>query len=162
MTTPYGCCSVSEPLPSEPLPGVPARITPETAPFWTAGAGGELVVEQCTDCGLHIFPPRGVCRGCYGRELRFVPVRPPGVVYARTVNHNAWYPDGPSVFPLVLVDFPDYSGVRFVGRCTGSGDAIEPGDTDTLPKIDDLVGFELVPAFDGRFQLVFSPWKGTA
>jgi uncharacterized OB-fold protein len=152
---------VTGPLVTEPLPGVPARVTPESAPFWAAGAGGELVVEECLACGLHIFPPRGVCRGCHGRELRFTPVRPPGVVYATTVNHNAWYPDGPTVFPLVLVEFPDYSGVRFVGRyagpdgrCGGSGGA---GD---LPRIDDLVGFELVPAFDGQFQLVFSPWGG--
>ncbi len=132
------------------LPGVPARITPESEPFWAAGVDGELTVERCPDCGLHQFPPRGVCRACHGREPRFVPVRPPGVVHSMTVNRNAWYPDGPAEFPLVLVEFPAFSGVRFVGRYDGA----EP------PGFGAEVGFRLVPALGDRFQVVFHAWDG--
>jgi len=138
-----------------PLPGVAPLVTPETEAFWAAGADGELSVEECAGCGLHVFPPRGVCRGCHGRELRLVPVRPPGVVYAATVNHNAWYPEGPTVFPLVLVEFPEYSGVRFVGVFEG------PADPEETPAIGEPVGFRLVPAFGDRFQLSFHRWDGT-
>lgn len=130
------------------LPGVPARITAETEAFWTAGQAGSLVVEQCSACGLHIFPARGVCRSCHGRELRFVPVRAPGVVYSMTVNRNAWYPDGPAEFPLLLVEFPGFSGVRFVGRWDG----------DEPPGFGDEVDFRLIPALGDRFQIVFRPW----
>jgi hypothetical protein len=132
------------------LPGVPARATAETEAFWKAGQAGELVIEQCVDCGLHVFPPRGVCRSCHGRELRLVPVRPPGVVYSMTVNRNAWYPDGPAEFPLVLVEFPGYSGARFVGRWVG----------EDPPDFGSEVGFRLIPALGDRFQIVFGPLDG--
>jgi uncharacterized OB-fold protein len=139
------------------LPGVPAEVTPESEPFWAAGRRGELVVEQCDGCGLHIFPPRGVCRGCYGRDLHLRRVDRPGVVYSMTVNHNAWSLGAPEVYPLVLVEFPEYSGVRFVGSFTdgrgGGADETEP------PAIGDLVGFTLVPAHGGQFQIAFAPWS---
>lgn len=135
------------------LPGVPAEVTPESEPFWAAGRRGELVVEECDGCGLHIFPPRGVCRRCYGRDLHLRTVEGPGVVYSMTVNHNAWGPGAPEVYPLVLVEFPDYSGVRFVG-------SFEPGsERAQMPAIGDLVGFSLVPAHDGQFQIAFAPWS---
>lgn len=129
------------------MPGVPPAITPETEAFWAAGRAGELIVEECPGCGLHIFPPRGVCRRCYCRDLRLTPITGPGVVYSHTVNHNAWGPDAPAEYTVVLVEFPDYSGVRFVGVYDGHP-----------PTIGDRVGFTLVPAFEGRFQLAFHPW----
>lgn len=134
------------------LPGVPAEVTPESEEFWAAGRRGELAVERCDSCGLHVFPPRGVCRGCYGRELHLRPVEGPGVVYSSTVNHNAWSPGAPEVYALVLVEFPEYSGVRFVGRFDDGRDG-----TGT-PPVGELVGFGLVPAHDDQFQLVFTAW----
>jgi hypothetical protein len=130
------------------MPAVPPAITAETEAFWLAGAQGELVVEQCDCCGLHVFPPRGVCRGCRGRELTLVAVRPPGLVSSHTVNHNAWSPDGPAHYIAVLVEFPEFSHVRFVGMYDGP----------ETPSIGDRVGFTLVPTSGQRFQLAFSRW----
>lgn len=135
------------------MPGVPAAISAETEAFWAAGVRGELTVEQCRNCGLHVFPPRGVCRRCYGRELAPVAVEGPGLVYSHTVNHNAWGPDAPAVYTVVLAEFPEFSGVRFVGIYRDPAGSADP------PGIGDRVGFSLVPAFDGRFQVVFHPWS---
>jgi hypothetical protein len=131
---------------------VPAAITPETATFWAAGNRGELTVEECPGCGLHVFPPRGVCRRCYRRDLRLRPISGPGTVYSHTVNHNAWGPDAPAVYTVVLVEFPGYSGVRFVGLFD---------DPAGPPRIGDQVGFTLVPAFDERFQISFHRWSAS-
>lgn len=130
------------------MPGVPAAITAETEAFWAAGVAGALTVEECAGCGMHIFPPRGVCRRCYGRDLHLVPVAGPGVIAAETVNHNAWSPGGPAVYTVVLVEFLEYSGARFIGTFD---------DSAGPARVGDLVDFDLVPAFERRFQLTFRP-----
>ena len=66
------------------------------------------------------------------------------------MNHNAWSPGADAVYALAVVEFPDYSGVRFVGFLEGFG---------TEPRIGALVDFSFRPAF-GTFQrLVFGAWS---
>ena len=132
--------------------GIPLISTAETEAFWAAGAAGQLVVEQCVDCGLHIFPPRGICRRCHGRTLVDCVVTPPGEIYSYTVNQNAWAPDAEAVYTVGLVEFPDFSSIRFVGRVEGF---------DGEPTIGDRVNFQLRPAFGDRFQITFTPWDET-
>jgi uncharacterized OB-fold protein len=129
--------------------GVRPAITPETEPFWKAAAHGELLVERCTSCGLHVFPPRGLCRNCRSRTMEWVAVEPPGVLYSVTENHNAWSPDVETSYVVALVEFPEYSGIRFVGIAEGF---------DGVPEIGTLVDFGFHPALDGLARLHFTPW----
>ena len=100
--------------------GIAPAVTAETRRFWEAAGRGELVVEHCGDCRLHVFPPRGYCPGCGRRELDDVTVAGPGVVYSFTVNWNAWQPGMDVPFALVLVEFPDAPGFRLLGRMHGT------------------------------------------
>ena len=129
--------------------GVRPAIGPETAPFWKAAARGQLVVEMCMRCGLHLFPPRGVCRRCHSREVDWVALEPPGVIYSSTVNYNAWAPGVEAIYAIGLVEFPRFSGVRFVGYVDGF---------DGEPPIGALVdfGFHLTSA--GLHRLHFTRW----
>ncbi|MGE0304574.1 MAG: Zn-ribbon domain-containing OB-fold protein [Acidimicrobiia bacterium] len=129
--------------------GVRPAISPETRPFWDAAARGDLVVEFCTACGLHIFPPRGVCRRCHSRELDWVTVEPPGVLYSYTVNHNAWFPGADAVYTLALVEFPEYSGARFVGFLKGF---------EGEPTIGTQLDVSFQPAFGDLHRVLFSRW----
>jgi uncharacterized OB-fold protein len=99
--------------------GIPPAVTEETAPFWEAAGEGRLVVERCTACGAHSFPPRGMCRACRSRETELVDVTGPGRVYSFTVNHQRWMPDMEVPFAVVLVEFADHPGARVVGRLRG-------------------------------------------
>ena len=99
--------------------GIPPAVTEETAPFWEAAGEGRLVVERCTSCGAHSFPPRGMCRACRSQEAELVDVPGPGRVYSYTVNHQRWLPDMEVPFAVVLVEFPDQPGARVVGRLRG-------------------------------------------
>jgi uncharacterized OB-fold protein len=129
--------------------GVKPAIGPESEPFWKAAAAGELVVEMCMRCGLHVFPPRGVCRRCHSREMDWVTLEPPGVIYSSTVNHNAWAPDVDAVYAIALVEFPRFSGVRFVGFVDGF---------DGEPPIDALVDYGFHVTSNGLHRLHFTPW----
>lgn len=129
--------------------GVRPAITPETERFWKAAARGDLLVEMCMSCGLHIFPPRGICRRCRGRAMEWVKLEPPGVIHSVTVNHNAWAPNVEPVYVAALVEFPQYSGVRFVGFVEGFEDE---------PPIGTRVDFGFHDALGGLHRLHFTPW----
>jgi len=123
---------------SEPV-GIPPAMTEETEPFWSAAAEGRLVVEACETCGAESFPPRGMCRSCHGRAMRFQEVRGRGRVYSYTVNHQRWLPDLEVPYVIVLVEFPEHPGVRIMGRLRGA----EPDDVAIDMEVE--VGFEPGP-----------------
>ena len=119
--------------------GIPPAVTEETAAFWDAASEGRLLVERCTACGADSFPPRGMCRVCRCRDVRWVEVAGPGAVYSYTVNHQRWLPDLDVPYAVVLVEFADHPGVRVVGRLRGCA----PDDVVIGMAVD--VGFEPGP-----------------
>ena len=129
--------------------GVRPAITPESEPFWKAAKHGELTVERCQGCGLHLFPPHGICRRCLRRELQWVRITAPGVLVSWTVNHNAWSSDVEAVYGVGLVEFPSHSNVRFVGFLDGFEDP---------PTIGALVDYAFEDSDKGIPRLCFTPW----
>lgn len=98
------------------MKGVLPAMTAETQPFWDAAGRGELLIERCAECGHNVFPARGICARCRSRDMLEVVVDTPGRVYSFTVNHNPWFPGMEVPYVLVLVEFPDFPGIRVVGR----------------------------------------------
>lgn len=129
--------------------GVKPAVTPENKPLWDAAAEGRLIVERCEDCGLHLFPPHGICRRCLGCNLAWVDVNPPGVVKAYTINHHPWAP-GLGPYAVALVEMPEYDDIRMVGVLHG---------LHREPDIGDRVDFDFTPFRDGICRLGFTPWR---
>lgn len=77
------------------------------APFWAGCARGELLVEQCTDCGQRIFPPEPVCPGCGGGRLTWVGSRLTGTVYSFSIVHRSPGPAHPAPYALAVIDMDD-------------------------------------------------------
>ncbi|MFF3467921.1 Zn-ribbon domain-containing OB-fold protein [Streptomyces sp. NPDC001984] len=128
--------------------GVRPAITPECKPYWDAAEKGTLLVERCQDCGLHLFPPRGICRRCLSRSTTWVEVEPPAVLHAYTVNHQAWVP-GIKPYLIGLAELPEHDGVRLVGLMHGFEDE---------PKIGDPLTFGFARSKAGIHRLYFSRW----
>ena len=88
----------------------PARklpaLTPETAPFWTGGEHGTLLIQRCTACGLYQHPPLPICSTCHTETVEPSAVSGKGKVKTFTVNHQAWLPglDEPFVFAAIELD----------------------------------------------------------
>ena len=87
------------------------EIDPESEAYWTAANDGELVVQQCEDCGERQLYPRTVCRHCWSRDLSFEQAEGTGVVYSFAENHVPGHPtyddETPYVVALVELDLPD-------------------------------------------------------
>lgn len=64
-----------------PLRPVP-EPDPDSAPFWEGVKQGRLLVQRCTACGRHRFPPGEACPDCLSREADWVEVCGRGRVYS--------------------------------------------------------------------------------
>lgn len=87
---------------SAKLPG----YTVDSAPFWTGGARGELLINRCSDCCTYHHPPAPVCHVCRSRRIDSVAVSGRGTIVSFTVNHQAWTPglQVPFVVAYVAID----------------------------------------------------------
>lgn len=69
---------------TEPVP------TQDTAPFWTGGAAGQLLITQCARCGFYSHPPSPACRRCRSMDVEPTAVSGRGTVFSYTVNYQHW------------------------------------------------------------------------
>jgi uncharacterized OB-fold protein len=128
--------------------GARPAITAENQPFWDAAEAGTLLLERCTVCNLHLFPPRGICRRCLSRETAWLTVDPPAVLHAYTVNYQPWIP-GLTPYLIGLAELPEYDGVRLVGLMQGFVEE---------PEMGQQLGFGFHRSNAGIYRLYFSPW----
>ncbi len=107
-----------------PLP----ELTAENEAFWTGGERGELMIAFCEDCAAAIHPPQLLCPRCCSRAVTARAVAGTGVVYAYTVNHQAWTPDLEVPFAIAVVDVDGAPGVRVTAPVAGCDpDAVRIG-----------------------------------
>lgn len=80
--------------------------------FWDALAKGEFIIQQCKDCGLHVFYPRALCNHCGSNDLTWVQAVGRGEVYSTTVIHQR--PEKGGDYNLVLITLEE--GPRMMSR----------------------------------------------
>lgn len=70
------------------------RNTLDAKRFWDAAQEGRLLIQQCDDCGEHLFPPQDVCGYCWADALSWTEVSGDGRVHSfSTVHvdiHSTW------------------------------------------------------------------------
>jgi len=78
-----------------------------TEPFWAAARRGELVVPQCSACGLRFFVPEPACPRCLCGTWQYARTSGRGTVYSVTVVHRAPGPGFDTPFALAIIDLED-------------------------------------------------------
>lgn len=79
-----------------------------TAPYWEAARDERLLIQQCTACDEHVFPPRCVCPYCLEPALDWVETSGEGTVYTYSTvyhpPHPAWEDDVPYTLAIVELE----------------------------------------------------------
>ena len=57
-------------------------------PFWEGTKKGELLIQQCNDCGEKMFPPRLYCTSCFSQNLEWIKASGKGKVYTYSVAYE--------------------------------------------------------------------------
>jgi uncharacterized OB-fold protein len=73
---------------------------------------GRFQIQQCTDCGKHIFYPRLACHYCGSPDLAWVEPTGRGVVYSTSVVRQK--PEKGGDYNVALIDLDE--GPRLMGR----------------------------------------------
>lgn len=95
----------------------------ETAPFWDACRKGKLMLQRCTNCGHHRFPPTYFCSKCQSAKHEWIESQGRGRVFSwivvrHPVPREIYAADVPYVVALIELD----EGVRITSNIVG----IEP------------------------------------
>lgn len=97
---------------------VPA-LTDLTAPFWTGGEHGDLLIMRCQACGFWMHPPSPMCPSCRSTDVAPEEASGRGRVFSYTVNHRAWRPDLPVPYVIALVELEEQNGLRLTTNLVG-------------------------------------------
>jgi uncharacterized OB-fold protein len=88
-------------------------MDPTLAPFWQGAAEGRVMIQRCTACGAHQFPPRPFCLACDAEAPEWVAAAGQGTVYSVTISHLPPVPGQ----ALVLVNLQE--GPRLLMQAEG-------------------------------------------
>ena len=93
---------------NKPLP----TVAGETKPFWDSCRRGQLVIQQCADCGEYQWYPRGICANCWGENIRWVQSSGRGTVWTYTVTYQNRTTGFAEMVPYALALVELEEGVR--------------------------------------------------
>lgn len=104
----------TSPNPSRPLPA-PDNVS---TPYWEAATRGELLFQECPECGNRQLYPREMCTLCAAKpEWRTATGR--GTVYTYTIIRQNWAEPFRSMLPYVVAMVELEEGPRLMANVTG-------------------------------------------
>jgi len=109
------------------LPRKLPQLTPDTAPFWTGGERGELLIQRCTHCGLYQHPPLPICAACRSETVEPCAVSGKGAVRTFTVNHQAWMPGLEEPFVIAAIELDEQAELYVFSNLLAPPDAVRSG-----------------------------------
>ncbi len=88
--------------------------------FWDEVNAGNLVAQQCTECGWMAYPPDIICPSCLstGRSFVWKRLSGRGTLRSWTVVRSAFLPGFASYVPYVVaaVEMEEQKGLRLTAR----------------------------------------------
>ena len=102
-------------------------LDPETAFFWTGGAGGRLLIQRCGACGRWQHPPLPRCPRCHGEAVAPEPVSGRGAVRTYTVNRQAWLPGLDQPFVFAAVELVEQAGLYLFSNVLAPPETVRAG-----------------------------------
>jgi uncharacterized OB-fold protein len=113
---------------SSEIPAAAAGPAPEpdveSAAYWEALRAHRVVVQRCTSCMRHRFPPMPACPYCGARGVEQVTVAGTGRIYSFVRVHRALTPAMTGQVPYAVAVVQLDEGPRLIGRVDGDGDAL--------------------------------------
>lgn len=94
-------------------------LDPDTTPFWTGGADGQLLIQRCRACDRFFHPPSPACPRCGTGEVGPEPVSGRATVAAVTVNHQPWAPGFDPPYAYAIVELQEDPSVRLSTNVIG-------------------------------------------
>jgi uncharacterized protein len=105
-----------DPAPVDALGVAPPQPDEDSRFYWDGLQERRLLVQRCTRCGSHRFPPLPACPDCAAPGGEVVEVEPRGTIYSWIVVHRAFAPAFRDDVPYVIAVVELREGCRLVAR----------------------------------------------
>lgn len=128
-----------------PLP----RLTELNRPFWTGGAHGTLLIQNCGACRYWVHPPSVICPCCGQDAPEPIPVSGSATVVSVTVNHQQWMPNVVPPYAIVLVELDEQQGLRLTTNIL------------ELPADEVKIGLRVQVAFEANGEIFVPLFRPT-
>ena len=101
-----------------PAPG----WSPLTEGYWRSAGEGRFVVQKCSDCGVHRWPPAWVCYSCHSMRWDWDELPGIGVVFSYTWADERPLSDRIPLYNIAIVELDGTKGepVRIMTRVVGA------------------------------------------
>lgn len=100
--------------------------------YQLALAKGDFNIQQCKDCGQHVFYPRAMCNHCGSNDLKWIEASGRGQLYSYTIIHQRAEKGGD--YNVALIDLEE--GPRMMSRIVG----VEPDEVSIGMEVRAHVG----------------------
>ena len=127
------------------FPGLIPEMRGEEQQYFDYCQDGRLMIQRCTQCGDHVFYPRGACPGCLSNALEWVEADGSGTVFTYTVHHR--FPpgfEGSEEYVVAIVELDE--GVRMMTRVVCPVEVVAIGMPVSVAFAKIAEGFQ-VPVF---------------
>jgi uncharacterized protein len=128
---------------AKPLP----RINSLSRPFWEGAKRHELLLQRCTACGRHRFPPSGRCPACLATEHEWVPASGRGKVWSWIRMWQSYFPAFDAERPYVVAYVELDEGPRLMTSIVGCDPADIRCDMPVEVVFDDVTEEVTLPRF---------------
>jgi len=102
-------------------PAAPRRLRAPRAHdngwWWEAIDRGELLIQQCSECGTLRHPPRPMCGSCQSTAWKGIASKGRGTVYSYVVMRHPPIPGYDYPLPIAVIDLEE--GTRIVSNVVG-------------------------------------------
>lgn len=96
------------------------RVLPQlddlNTPFWTGGAEGSLLIQQCPSCELYMHPPRPLCNQCRNTALVYPAVSGKGKIKSFTINHQPWLPGLATPYCVAVIELKEQKDLQLLSN----------------------------------------------
>jgi len=140
---------VSEFYLPEGLPAPSAAPDGLSQPYWDGAREGKLRIQRCRGCGAWQWGPEWVCHRCHSFDLAWEDITGRGRIWSYQRPHHPVHPalNGHGPYIVVLVELPEYGGVRMVGNLLGD------------PRQEVRIGAPVEAVFEHHKDYSLVQWK---
>ncbi|HET6182691.1 MAG TPA: OB-fold domain-containing protein [Acetobacteraceae bacterium] len=133
----------------EGLPAPSAAPDGLSQPYWDGAREGKLRIQRCRGCGAWQWGPEWVCHRCHSFDLAWEDITGRGRIWSYQRPHHPVHPalNGHGPYIVVLVELPEYGGVRMVGNLLGD------------PRQEVRIGAPVEAVFEHHKDYSLVQWK---
>lgn len=109
-------------------------------PMWAGFAQKQLLLQRCSACGTHRYPPAAVCPKCLAPEHQWSPSAGSARIISWAIFHRQYLPAYPAPYNVIAVQLEEgplmvsnLEGPAPEGAWIGHGVSLTWGETEDGP-----------------------------